>query len=1360
MKRILLIVVSFLMIQTIHSQTTLNEGFETWLPSGWQTKELGIGTRGWRDTFDTTTHTGTGSAHSNIDNDALDNWLISPPLNVVNDIYQLKYWEISKDIGYHNRTTVLVSAGSDDPTSGDFSILYKADALNIDVWEERTIDLSAYVGQTIYVAFRYEGTYHKWYIDDVSVSPSSFVDGALTEIVNPKGVSENPVIAPVNVRIKNLGTTIINDFNINWEVNNVAQTPYSQTGLNLLPGQSTSVAIGTFNFASQGAYTIQSELILLNDFDDSNNQVQGNYEVSSFKDGAIIGITPEGMVPVTGNLDVKAIVSNLGNNTIDDVEILWAVDGVNQTPFLATGLNMAPGVTKTLSIGQYVFTSGLYNISATLNILGEIDDTNNQYESSLAVDTFHESFEGNVFPPAGWSINFGIKDGVNFDTPFDGSYYYVSSSDNNYFGIVTDTIYTPLLDIKNGDRFRFYIKTSPPTPQNISLVWKNGATGEVNSIQTISNNSGMNNWELRDLDISAAAGTNYIGIVATSSGFGETKYDLFTSDAKVHVFNQDLEILNGDMYFLAKEDVSESFECKIKNKGNLSVSGSNYTVKLMEAPDVELASVNGVNLNSWEETTVSINHTFTDISEKRLFFKIAYSADEDQSNNTFREANVSVVPNTVEISAIGTPDLRSYFPFTPNGNTDSLGEDDVSQMLYYNNEFNSPGYVHGIAYKYDNFLEADKVVHYPLKVWISQTTETNLDGGWLPNEQLILVFDGIVEILPGNNRDLYIPFDEPILINGIENVVVKCYQYDPEWPPSIFRFLTNNLGSGPTRTIWLQDVYDLDPENLPTYFGSGPNISFSRFVIDPSTSTSLLSGVVYNNETNLPLANATISLPGSSISVQTDANGNYSFPALPYGNYQLNTSLDGYLDDSIDVVLNTASKTQDIYLYPRIELEVTGTVFGSDNIALPLELVDISIFKDGVLFESVNTNVDGEFIFPLVFGGFDYTVNVFMYGYYNKTINISATTMNIDLGDIVLDQEFISAFDVTVETETEPTVNWKSPKQSAQVKLQKDLNNNSFSYTNSPNENVWLGNFFVITGMTTLTSVEIKTDVYELATDYVTIDIFDLASGEVLATSEPFLIYKDSLMTVDIPNIVVNKTITAMVHWENNPATTNALVVDWSDPNISNSAMIKYPDTNPMLMSVFLGSGAPKQSFILRVNTLDDGNPITSTETVSYNVYRGLASDFPNASKWEKLNKLPVSDLSFIDLKTSIINPNEYYRYAIETVYADGLAEVTYSNSIGGDNLLEVADYLSLSSEIHVYPVPTSDRINIKLGSSIQLSKPIKVFNIIGKEILNIAPSEIQNGYISKSVNALQSGIYLLRFEIDNVIINKKFVVK
>tara|TARA_B110000503_G_scaffold57856_1_gene92635 strand:+ start:1039 stop:5121 length:4083 start_codon:yes stop_codon:yes gene_type:complete len=1359
MKKIIFLFASLFILNSIHAQTTLEEGFESWPPDGWQVLELGNALDGWRDDFNGNAHTGDGSAYSSIDNSQSDNWLITPSIEVTSNNYELKFWDYHTGIEFYDKASVLISTGSGDPTDGGFVEIYTTPTpLNSQIWEERTIDLSSYNGENIYIGFRHEGTWHSWNLDDVTVSPDTYTDGALIEFLSPTGVSEIPIISPVIITLENLGTSVINNFIITWEVNSISQTSYNGSGLNLQPGQSSNIDIGNYNFDIIGSYSIEATLDLANDFDSSNNVIVTVFDVASEKDGAIIGITPEGMIPNVGNIDVNVIVTNLGINTIDVAEVLWSIDGIIQTPFAANSLNLVPGETRSITIGQGVFISGIYNVNTTLNVLGDINEENDNYQGIVAVNTFWESFEGTVWPPEGWSIDFGTRDDSNFGNAADGEYYYVASADDNYFGVISDTIYTPLLDIENGDTFSFYIKTSPFLPADHSLVWKDGVTGEVHHIQNITNTNGEQ-WELRNLNISSAEGVNYIGISTNSTGgYGESRFDLFTSTANLYIDDQDLKILEGDMYFMAKQNVSESFECKIKNGGALPVLGTNYTVKLMEAPDTELASVSGVDLDFWEETIISVPRTFTDISEKRLFFKIDFSGDENISNNQFRESSVSVVPSTVEITTIGSEDFPdANFPFTPNGNTNTLGEDDMSQLLYYNDEFNSPGLAYGMAYKYDNLLAADKVIHYPLQVWISQTNLDNLSGGYIPSEDLVLVFDGVVEILPGNNRDLYIPFNQPVLLNGIDNVVVKNYQYDPEWPPSILRWKTTSVPDGPIRTIGSNDVYDLDPNDPPGFF-TMQNFSFSRFVIDPQTSNSVLSGVVYDNTNNNPLVNATVSVENTSIATQTNANGEYVLPEIPYGTYNIIVSNSGYLNSILEIELNTSTQTQDFYLDPLPELEVFGSIVGSNNLTEPLEFVAVSVSSNGNIIETTTTDANGEFVFPLIYGGSDYEVSLFLYGYFETTVTITAINTNIDLGEIILEQEFICPFDVEAIYDTDATVNWKSPKESDKVKLQNDLGVISNSYTNEPNEAVWLGNIFEITEMTTITSIEINTDVYQNATDYVSIDIFDLNTNEILASSELFLIQKDSVQTINVPNIVVSNNISAMIHWQNNPESTNALVIDYSDPNITNSAAIKYPGESILLLSDYFGNGAPNMSFHLRVNILDDGTPITNTESLTYNVYRGLASEFPNTSAWDQLNTSPISDISMIDEDAANLDPNVFYRYAVETIYTDGVSEVTFSNELLLGTL-NTTDNEFLNSKIQVYPVPSNKSVTINLGSNLSTKNPIEAYDSLGRQVLMINPSELDNGVVTKNISFLQSGVYFFKINIEGVIINKKFIV-
>jgi hypothetical protein len=1351
MKKFLFSILFSILCLTSQSQvTTLQEGFENWPLNDWNIYLLGQALDGWREDFEGISHSGNHSAYSSIDNSQCDNWLVSPQINVESNTYELKFWDYHKTIDFYDKASVLISNGSGDPSDGDFVEVYTTPTpLNLEIWEERIIDLSSYNGQLIYVAFRYEGTWHQWYLDDVTVSPSTYTDGALTEIVNPVGVSETPGVEDIIVTLANQGTTTIQDIDIDWQVNSIAQPTFSATSLNLAPGNSIDLTIGNYNFDTDGNYDISALLSLANDFDSGNNLIEGTYTISSFKDIAILGVSPEGMIPNTGLRDIIVSVMNDGINTIDILTVDWIVNGSPQPSYDTTNLNLLPSESSEIVIGQYDFSSGVFEIEVSLDAIGDINSDNNDYTAIVAVDTFWESFEGNEFPPDNWSIVFGTHENGNFGTPFHGDYFYSSQPDSNFFGTVSDTIYTPRLDISNGDTFSFYIKTDSFFPATHNLVSKDPLTGAVTVLQNI--NSTPNVWQQVTLDISGAQGINHIGISSSSGAPGLTQFDLFTSTAKLHLYDHDMAIKNGDLYFLTRDGVSESFPCVIRNEGALPILGADYTIKLMEAPGVQLASISGVNLDSWEETTVVLNHTFNGIDSHRLYFEIEYTSDENLNNNSFREASVHVVPPAAILDEMGPKDPANLnFPFSSNGNTNSLGEDDISQTLYLNSDFENPGEIYGMVYSYYNLLGADYIQNLPIKIWIVQSQLGDLSGGYVPYNEFTLVYDGEMEVLPGYNREVYIPFDQPIPFTGIDNIVIQAYQYDPEWPPSILRFNATNVQSGPIRTNSNLDVFELDPENPPT-----PNqfddFAHTRFVIIPSTSQSVVSGTVWGTG-GIPLEDATVYIENTAITTQTDVNGEYELPALPYGNYDITATIFGYNDLTIPTTLNTPTRTLDFNLVERAQVEISGRVVGSNDIAVPLEYVEIEM--TGYVNDNTSSDELGEFVFTNVYGNADYELTFSLYGYHDRTITVSVIDSNISLGDVVLDQEFISPFDVDVSASTEVTVNWKDHLLSSKVKLQNDLDVYSGSFTNEPNEHVWLGNIFEIFEITTLTDVEIRTDIYPNAVDFVSIDVFDVATEEILASSEPFLIMQDSLMNIDIPNIVVYDDIAVAVHWQNNPESTNALVIDYSDPAIPNTAIIKYPSEPITLLSDYIGT--PAASFQVRINTLDDGDPITNNEILSYNVLRGLASEFPDTTNWEQLNGAPIIANSYVDEDYINTDPSQVYRYAVETIYVEGNSEVTFSNTIDG-NILGIHDEWKEES-LTLYPVPAREVLNIHFENMPGSITSIEITDVLGRFIENV-PVDTSNDTIVKNVSNLQSGVYFLKIEVGEGSLTKRFVV-
>ena len=549
----------------------------------------------------------------------------------------------------------------------------------------------------------------------------------------------------------------------------------------------------------------------------------------------------------------------------------------------------------------------------------------------------------------------------------------------------------------------------------------------------------------------------------------------------------------------------------------------------------------------------------------------------------------------------------------------------------------------------------------------------------------------------------------------------------------------------------------MDPDNPPgsDYYYLTSSLTYATFVIDPIVENGFVSGNV-NELGSFPLSNAEVSIENTSIVGFTDVNGAYLLPGLPYGEYNVTASLFGYYDESKAVLIDAPTISKDFNLAKRAQVNVVGQVVGSNDVMTPLELVDVNI--EGYIEGNTITNSNGEFSFSNIYGDVqDYQVTLFLYGYDRKVINAKVIDSTLDLGVIILDQELISPFDVEVENNNGVVVSWKSPQESQKVKIQNDFGYDSNAYSNEPNEEVWLGNIFSISDITTITSIEIGTFYIESVADYVSIDVIDLENNEVIASSQPFLIQFNATQVIDIPNIVVYEDIAVMVHWQNNEETTNFLNVDFSDPQIPNTAAIRYPNESIQLLSDFF-ENMQNQSFHVRLNTLDDGDLATNNEVLNYNVYRGFESEFPTISNWQLLNETPITNEIFEDTKLDNIEPNEIYRYAVETNYVEGNSEVTFSNKVA-DLILGIEDDNYILDQVKIYPIPTKDFLNISLPPQLKLPSSIKIHDVLGNQIEEIGSLNSQNSYISVDLTNYTKGIYFLKFGTGLNVFYRSFIV-
>lgn len=160
------------------------ESFETvaFPPLGWTAENIDGAGKEWAKFTGTPTvptHSGTKTAFHTFGSIgyAETGLLITPALaiNASAPETSLKFWESDRWASEYQHHSIMVSTTNNQPSSFVELAVIPA-ASEAPAWSEKNIDLSAYKGQTIYLAFKYSGTYADgWYIDDVQTIGATVV---------------------------------------------------------------------------------------------------------------------------------------------------------------------------------------------------------------------------------------------------------------------------------------------------------------------------------------------------------------------------------------------------------------------------------------------------------------------------------------------------------------------------------------------------------------------------------------------------------------------------------------------------------------------------------------------------------------------------------------------------------------------------------------------------------------------------------------------------------------------------------------------------------------------------------------------------------------------------------------------------------------------------------------------------------------------------------------------------------------------------------------------------------------------------------------------------------------------------------
>ena len=156
----------------------MSEGFENGFPSGWTTVNVDGDSYNW-NSYSGWSHTGSSSIYSYAYNSAQDNYLITPAIEVPADGQTSFSWWALKNSSASPHYEVYVSTS---PDIADFGESVFSEEPGYGVFQQYSIDLDNWAGQTVYVAFRHNSTWYTYgvYLDDIEVKHSVVAD-ILTE---------------------------------------------------------------------------------------------------------------------------------------------------------------------------------------------------------------------------------------------------------------------------------------------------------------------------------------------------------------------------------------------------------------------------------------------------------------------------------------------------------------------------------------------------------------------------------------------------------------------------------------------------------------------------------------------------------------------------------------------------------------------------------------------------------------------------------------------------------------------------------------------------------------------------------------------------------------------------------------------------------------------------------------------------------------------------------------------------------------------------------------------------------------------------------------------------------------------------
>jgi hypothetical protein len=483
------------------------------------------------------------------------------------------------------------------------------------------------------------------------------------------------------------------------------------------------------------------------------------------------------------------------------------------------------------------------------------------------------------------------------------------------------------------------------------------------------------------------------------------------------LFTDDLAALSFTGNPTPTEEVPSNYNVAIYNAGTNPQSV--YLVKLVDANDNELASAAGTPVNPGQTVNVTVVWTPAAAGYLTVRAKVVLAADQNGLNDWSHAMNMAVQPGGVIIDP-PIPDTTARMPVDMYWRN-SLFQTVLPPTYYYLAIIPGPCNITAVAFR-NNFITNLPDKH--TRIWLANTTLTDLAEGWVPSTQMTLVFDGNVNYPVGINQ-ITINLQTPFLYTG-GNLLMMVQRPMDNWYfnySDVFFAYTSTANRSRRAS---SDSITYDPANPPAGDGYLSDVFPYTVFYYSMAELGSLTGTVTDPQ-GTPLAGASVSVAGTGLQTVTDANGNYAFTSLPAGQYPVTVAQAGYNSQTQTAVIAAGEQTVlDFTLLPVDFVTVTGRVVEGNLPAQGVSGAEVTLSTAPSV--TVTTNAQGHFSFVGVGVNGSYYLSVAKPGYQTSGQWISVTDADLDLGDLPLTELIIPPYHVIASDSGQNiNISWNPP---------------------------------------------------------------------------------------------------------------------------------------------------------------------------------------------------------------------------------------------------------------------------------------------------------------------------------------------